>query len=138
MRYWIILLVLAISACSQEAYEPKAEISIEPDKLTIGSGEISEEVTISVTKKDAQDVPVSFTIELVSPNAEMFLFLQNNKSIESIKTGTFNRRNDRLSYVFRVQAKKADGSRQTVWGGTLNLIYNNTIIDSEELRVTVR
>ena len=124
----IIISMILIAGCGSSIYEPKADISIEPAKITLKSGETSEPITVSITKKDKGSTPTAFEITLETPNPDMLQFKRDNTTITSIQTGILKRKGDRLSDVFTILATKAEGSDNTAFTATLNLIYNNTSV----------
>ncbi|MFW5746566.1 MAG: hypothetical protein ACOCWQ_03370 [Nanoarchaeota archaeon] len=135
---WVFLVLLLISGCGSKQYMPKAELSIRPDSLTIMHNNTSDSLTVSVTKKDDGDIPTSFAIKLYSPNNDYIRFYNGNASVDTIQTGTFYRKNDRLSYVFSIFGKKAEGSDLTKFTVLADLVYNNSVVDTQELAITVK
>lgn len=139
MVRWIFLALFALmtlSACSS-ADELNAKIELSPSKITVEDGQLSQEVRVFVSKEDSTGVSASFTIELVTPNPEMFTYVTSNTTISSIQTGVLRHEGDRLSDVFTVRANKPQGSENTQWIGTLRLLHEGSLIDEENIHVTV-
>lgn len=133
---WIIIALLVIAGCSSNA--PGASLSVQPETLIITDQQSSELILVTVTKQQDSDIPVSYVIGLESPNPEMIWFTDgSNTTITSIQTAQFRRKNDRLSETFAIIATKAHGSTSTTWEIPIQLLYNNTVIESKTITIRV-
>jgi len=137
----VLSLILLISGCSDEGkdYIPDAKLDLSSNQISINNEVYSQPLTVSIIKNDNDRTSILFVIKLLSPNIELMKFTNlNNEDIININTTEQTLLNgDRISYEFKVWAKKLQGQGVVPYTTNVELWYKDKKIDNKQLTILV-
>jgi len=137
----ILFLILFVIGCNgnKTEYIPGAKLDLSSNQININNEVYSQPLTVSIIKKDNDRTPILFVITLLSPNIELMKFTNlNNEEIININTTEQTLLNeDRISYEFKVWAKKLQGQGIVPYTTNVELWYKDKKIDNKQLTIFV-
>jgi len=132
---FLIISLIFLSGCKG----PDAKLELESKTIYISNEQYSSPIKISIIKKDNEKAPVFYLVNLYSPNPEFMKFFDiSNNEITSINTLEQSLlKDDKISYEFRVWAKKIEGQGTVPYHAKIELWYKDKILDSEIITINV-
>jgi hypothetical protein len=130
----LILALLLLAGCSSDG--PSTQMDISKKSISLSDQQLSEFITITVTRKDDGTEPAFFTVIFPKTSEYVYPTDVDGNVITELHTKELRGKNAQDILQFKVYGTKLD-FKEATFQLPVELRWNQTALDTKQLRITI-